>query len=85
MEIAIIGSGMMGSALVFPAKDNGNDVRLIGTPLDNDIIDNCILHGRHPKLNRNFPEGVQYFKFDEWKEAVEGVDFVICGVSSFGV
>lgn len=32
--IAIIGSGMMGSALAFPARENGNTVRLVGTPLD---------------------------------------------------
>ena len=39
--IAIIGSGMMGSALAFPARENGNTVRLVGTPLDREIIDEC--------------------------------------------
>ena len=37
MKIAIIGSGMMGSALAFPARENGNDVRLVGTPLDGSL------------------------------------------------
>ena len=37
-KIAIIGSGMMGSALVWPAFENSNEVRLVGTPLDRDII-----------------------------------------------
>ena len=32
-----------------------------------------------------FPKGVRYYYFEEWKTAVEGADFVICGVSSFGV
>ncbi len=36
--IAIIGSGMMGSALAFPARENGNTVRLVGTPLDREIL-----------------------------------------------
>ena len=39
--ITIIGSGMMGSALAFPAFENGNEVRLVGTPLDKEIIDAC--------------------------------------------
>lgn len=32
---------MMGSALAFPACDNGYEVRLVGTPLDKDIIEAC--------------------------------------------
>ena len=43
--ITIIGSGMMGSALAFPARENGNEVRLVGTPLDKDIIDACLGSG----------------------------------------
>lgn len=84
-KIAIIGSGMMGSALAFPARENGHEVRLVGTPLDKDIIDACRATGQHPKFDRPFPAGVQYFQFEEWKEAVKDVDFIIGGVSSFGV
>lgn len=83
--IAIIGSGMMGSALAFPAFENGNEVRLVGTPLDKEIIDECIKTNKHPKFDIAFPEGIKYYQFGQWKEAVEGVDFVIGGVSSFGV
>ena len=39
--ITIIGAGMMGSALAFPARENGNDVRVVGTHLDREIIENC--------------------------------------------
>ena len=38
-KITIIGAGMMGSALAFPARENGNEVRIVGTHLDRDIID----------------------------------------------
>ena len=76
---------MMGSALAFPARENENSVRLVGTPLDKEIIDNCKACGRHLKFDRDFPEGVEYYYFEEWKSAVEGADFVIGGVSSFGV
>ena len=83
--ITIIGSGMMGSALAFPAAENGHEVRLVGSPLDNEIIDACIATNRHPKFDRDFPAGIKYYKVTEWKEAVKGADFVIGGVSSFGV
>lgn len=83
--ITIIGAGMMGSALAFPARENGNDVRLVGTPLDVAIIDTCRATGRHPKFVKDFPAGIRYFQFEEVKEALIGADFVICGVSSFGV
>lgn len=84
-RIAIIGSGMMGSALAFPACENGNEVRLVGTPLDKSIIDGCKRNGQHLKFNKPFPKGVSYYYFEQWKEAVKDVDFVIGGVSSFGV
>ena len=83
--VTIIGSGMMGSALAFPARENGNTVRLVGTPLDKEIIETCRKTGQHPKFDRPFPEGVEYFQFEECAEALEGTDLVICGVSSFGV
>lgn len=85
MVITIIGSGMMGSALAFPAFENGHEVRLVGTPLDKEIIDACKATNKHPKFDIPFPQGVKYFYFEQWKEAVAGCDFVIGGVSSFGV
>lgn len=84
-KVTIIGAGMMGSALAFPAAENGHEVRLVGTHLDCDIIDGCKTKNQHPKFDRPFPKGVRYYYFEEWKTAVEGADFVICGVSSFGV
>ena len=90
--IAIIGSGMMGSALAFPARENGNTVRLVGTPLDREIIDECRRTNRHPKFAKHFPEGIppfpegcEFYQIEEMMDAVKGADFVIGGVSSFGV
>ena len=37
--VTIIGAGMMGSALAFPARENGHEVRLVGTHLDEAIIE----------------------------------------------
>ncbi len=85
MKITIIGAGMMGSALAFPARENGHEVALVGTPLDEEIIAACKATGQHPKFDRKFPDGVQYYSFNDWKSAVKGSDFIIGGVSSFGV
>lgn len=83
--ITIIGAGMMGSALAFPARENGNEVRIVGTHLDREIITACRQTGRHPKFHKDFPEGIAYYQIEELKEALQGTDFVIGGVSSFGV
>ncbi len=83
--ITIIGAGMMGSALAFPARENGNEVRIVGTHLDRDIIDTSRATGRHPKFVKDFPAGITYYHIEELETAIEGADFIICGVSSFGV
>ena len=83
--VTIIGSGMMGSALAFPARENGHEVRLVGTHLDREIIETSIKTGRHPKFVKDFPAGVKYYQIEDVDAAIEGADFVIGGVSSFGV
>lgn len=83
--VTVIGAGMMGSALVFPARENGHTVRLVGTHLDREIIEASISTGRHPKFDKDFPKGVEFYQFDEMAEALQGTDVVIGGVSSFGV
>lgn len=84
-NITIIGAGMMGSALAFPARENGNEVRIVGTHLDKDIIESCRNTGRHPKFTKDFPEGITYYQIEELEQALVDTDFIICGVSSFGV
>ena len=83
--IVIVGSGMMGSALAFPARENGNTVRLVGTPLDREIIDAVRATNRHPKFDRDFPAGVEAYQIEQLDEALKDADLVIGGVSSFGV
>ena len=83
--VTIVGSGMMGSALAFPARENGHEVRLVGTHLDREIIETCKKTDRHPKFTKDFPAGIKYYQIEELKEALSGADMVIGGVSSFGV
>ena len=83
--VTIIGAGMMGSALAFPARENGHEVRLVGTHLDREIIEACKKTDQHPKFNRPFPAGLKYYQIEEMEVAIKGADMIIGGVSSFGV
>jgi len=83
--VTIIGAGMMGSALAFPARENGHTVRLVGTHLDREIIEACKRTNRHPKFNFDFPAGLEFYQIEDMKTAIEGADMIIGGVSSFGV
>lgn len=75
----------MGSALAFPARENGNEVRLVGTHLDREIINTSIATNRHPKFTKDFPDGVKFFHIEDADKAIDGSDLIIGGVSSFGV
>jgi len=83
--VTIVGAGMMGSAMCIPAVDNGHEVRLVGTPLDREIITEAQETGYHKTLKRKLPEGVTCFQIEKLEEALEGADLLIGGVSSFGV
>lgn len=83
--VTVIGAGQMGSALAFVAGENGNSVRLVGTPYDKEVIDECRKSGRHPKFERKFSGDYQFFYIEQWEEAVKGCDYVVAGVSSYGV
>lgn len=83
--ITIVGAGMMGSAMCTPAVDNGHIVRLVGTPLDREIIAEAQKTGYHKTLKRQLPEGVTCYQVEDLKKALDGADLLIGGVSSFGV
>ncbi len=85
MRITIIGAGMMGSAMAIPALDNGHSVRLVGTPLDKHIIDGLKKDGYHITLKEKMEGNIEFFQFDEITDSINDCDFIICGVSSFGV
>ena len=83
--ITFIGAGQMSSALTFPAFENGHEVRLVGTPLDRDVIDGLRKDNFHIHLKRTLHEGIQYYQVEEMEEAIQGADAILGGVSSFGV
>lgn len=75
----------MGSAMSHPACDNKNTVRLVGTPLDREIIAHARKNGEHLTMKRRLPDGIEYFQIERVDDAIYGSDLIVCGVSSFGL
>jgi glycerol-3-phosphate dehydrogenase (NAD(P)+) len=82
---AILGAGLMGSAMAWPLSDNDNEVRLIGTHLDDATIESCRKRRFHPRLGRELPASVEPYYFSEIGEALSGCDLIVSGVNSLGV
>ncbi len=83
--ITFVCAGQMNSAITFPAFENGHEVRLVGSPLDRDIIDGLRKNNYHITLKRTLHEGIRYYQIEELQEALQGADLVVGGVSSFGL
>lgn len=92
--ITVIGSGQMGSAMAFPACRNGHTVRLVGSPLDRDIVAHGQKTGEHltlvhdvngKKTSFKMPDGVSFHNYEAFDECIADADLLICGVSSFGL
>ena len=66
--VTLIGSGQMASALTFPLFENGHEVRLVGSPLDDEVIDRLREDNYHVNLRRTLHDGINYYKNDAMKE-----------------
>lgn len=83
--IAIVGAGMMGSALAVPFVATGHEVRLVGTPLDGELLEALKRSEPHPKLRARLPDGIAFYFASELDRALDGANAVALGVSSAGV
>ena len=84
-KILVLGAGVMGTAITVPLADNGHDVRLVGTHLDTDIIEEIHESHRHPRLRSRVPESVKPYTLQQLEQGFEDIDLVIIGVNSLGV
>jgi glycerol-3-phosphate dehydrogenase (NAD(P)+) len=84
-KLALVGAGMMGSALCVPLADAGHDVRLIGTPLDDPIVRALEAGQPHPKLGLTLAPRVTVQLATRLASACEGADAILLGVSSAGL
>jgi glycerol-3-phosphate dehydrogenase (NAD(P)+) len=83
--VVILGAGMMGSALALPLVDRGHEVRLVGTHLDEEIIESLRARGEHPKLKLALPPEIKAYRHTELDVALIGAEAVALGVNSRGV
>jgi len=83
--ITVVGAGVMGTALTYPAADNGAQIRLVGTHLDDAIIQSCKDTRIHPRLKRPIPETVTAYFHTELGDAMHDAQIVVLGVNSRGV
>ena len=86
-KIIIIGAGAMGSAFAVPCIENKNDVTIVGTHLENELIDNLNSNNKiHPALKTQLSNEIKYEKFEKLQTILEqDLDIIVCGVSSAGI
>ena len=70
-----------------PCLENKNEVTLIGTHLEDELINNIQLNNNfHPALNIKLPTKLKVEKYEKLKSILEGgVDIIVAGVSSIGI
>jgi len=84
-NIVILGAGVMGSALSVPSAVS-NSVTLLGSPLDDDIVQSIRQTRFHPNLKLDIPDTVALAGASEQNdEIIKQADVIIIGVSSPGV
>ena len=85
-KIIVLGAGVMGSAFAQLLADADNEVFLVGTHLDQDIIDSIQADRTHPRLKVKLPETVQANCYHELGSIMDDrVELVVFGVNSAGV
>ena len=86
-KIIIIGAGAMGSAFAVPCIDNKNNVTIVGTHLENNLIETINSNNNtHPLLKIKLPKDVNFEKFEKLQSILkENIDIIVCGVSSIGI
>ena len=86
-KIIIIGAGAMGSAFAVPCVENNNDVTIVGTYLEDDLIDNINLNKRvHPALKTQLPIEIKFERFEKLLPILQkDIDLIVVGVSSVGI
>jgi glycerol-3-phosphate dehydrogenase (NAD(P)+) len=72
--------------MAMPLSDKGMAVRLVGTHLDDAIIEHIQSSGKHPKLNVTMPKSISVHGHGDFSKALgSDTNLLLLGVSSAGV
>ena len=85
-NILILGAGAMGTAFAYPCSDNKHDVSVVGTHLENNLIDELNKNNFHIGLNLEILKTIKFFKHDSINEVLKKkIELIVLGVSSKGI
>ncbi len=86
-KIVIIGAGAMGSAFAVPCADNGHETFLVGSFLEDKVIELIKEQNNfHPVLKCQLPKNIKVKKYSEFNEEIKkNIDLLVVGVSSKGI
>ena len=85
-KILIIGAGAMGSAFSFPCIDNGHQVNIVCSPLEDTVINELSKNNFHHGLNCNLEKNIKFLKVDKLQEQLKSKpDLIVIGVNSKGI
>jgi len=86
-KIVILGAGAMGSAFTVPCVENKNEVTLVGTHLEEHVINNINDNNNfHQVLKFNLPKELKIKTFDHFQNILKTKpDLIVIGVSSKGI
>ncbi len=83
--VTILGAGAMGSALTTPALAAGNDVRLWGTWLDDEVLADLRAGRPHPRIDVTIDPRTRLFDSAALAAALDAADLIVLAISSEGV
>ena len=86
-KIIIIGAGAMGCAFAVPCVDNKNDVTIVGTHLEDELIKSINANKQfHPALKVQLPIEIKFERFEKLQSILQkDIDLIVAGVSSVGI
>ena len=86
-KIIIIGAGAMGCAFAVPCVDNKNDVTIVGTHLEDELIKSINTNKQfHPALKVQLPNEIKFERFEKLQTILQkDIDLIVAGVSSVGI
>ena len=85
-KIIIIGAGAMGTAFAVPCSDNGHEVHVIGTHLEDKLIEKIRIDYIHPSLKTKLPNDINFNYYKDLNTIINSkVDLIVLGISSKGI
>ena len=85
-KILILGAGAMSTAFAYPCSDNKHDVSIVGTHLENNLIDQLNKKHFHTGLNLEVLKTINFYKHESIKDVFQKKpDLIVIGVSSKGI